>query len=343
MNRLHCYLPFLRPSLTLLLGLLAFDGSARTQDQATTLARLAARADVVVDATVADIAQPNAAMLLVQMRKNALLKGSLPSAAFALTEPAGRCCGRALFGLQPGDRCLVFLRRTGAMLHPLGGGRGVLPWTAARANHAGALLATAANPAALAHQLALTLSSEDPRLRSDAAMALAALPELNLTSMDRLRVRTALSESVQRGHVHTAPLADVAGRLADATMVDTVLPLFLDAAQQDQAALLQRALLRLPPELVVERMPSFVQPNRGNNLRAAQLLTRLPSQIGRSAMTSLLQSDCHPQVQLHLCEGLLAAGVARSTLQPLVPKVVLELAQTRQITRPVFRNIRPRR
>src|SRR5690606_28187413 len=66
-----------------------------------------------------------------------------PGDRFAVLEPAGACCGRSLFALQTGDRCLLFLRRTGALLHPLGGARGVLPADAAVVAHTEALLAAA--------------------------------------------------------------------------------------------------------------------------------------------------------------------------------------------------------
>ena len=312
-----------------------------SQDQATTLATLAQRADLVVRATVTQSVHPTPQWHQLTLRADAVLKGAV-GATFTLTEPAGRCCGRSLFALQVGDERVLFLKRVGPVLHTLGGGRGVLPTTPALLAHTEQLL-QASTSNALGHLLAQNLEHAEPRIAHDAALSLAVLPNLSLTPAERSAVATSLLLSVQRGSTKTAALADVAARLGDASMVDAVLPVYMNATRNDQADLLRKALVRCSPALVAERMPVFVGATRRGNLRAATLLVDLPPHLAHAAMTDLLTRPNHPQVQLHLCEGLLAAGVSQAALQPMVPEVVLEMAIERRNRRPVFKNIRPRR
>jgi hypothetical protein len=315
--------------------------TAAAQDQATTLLSLARRADVVVRATVTQTLQPTPQWLQLTLRADEVLKGAA-SATFLLTEPAGQCCGRSLFALQVGDERLLFLKRTGPTLHTLGGGRGVMPATADVVAHTQALL-LAGDASDLARLLAQQLDSAEPRIAHDAAAALASLPDLSLARRERGQVVASLYAAVQRGSTNAAALAEVAARVGDAQMVDAVLPLYMGARRDDHADLLRRALTRCSPGLVAERMPIFVGATRQRNLRAAKLLQELPPRLAQAAMTDLLSRSGHPQVKLHLCEGLLAAGVSEAALRPLVPAVVLRVATARRQQRPTFRNIDPRR
>ena len=225
---------------------------------------------------------------------------------------------------------------------PLGGGRGVLPATPALIAHTDALL-QAETTNALGHLLAQNLAPPEPRISHDAAMALAVLPNLTLSATDRAAALAALSQSVQRGSTRAAALADVAARLGDAVAVDAVLPLYLGATRDDQAALLRSALTRCAPALVAERMPMHVGTARRDAVRAATLLTALPPSVGQGAMAVLLSRPVHPRAKVELCQGLLAAGVAQASLSPMVPPVVLALAVQRREQGPKFENIRPRR
>ena len=314
---------------------------AMAQDRATTLTRLARSADVVVRATVMADASPSPALRRLTFRADQVLHGTV-GATFSLTEPAGACCGRSLFALQVGEARLLFLDRLGPRLHLRGGARGVLPVTAALITHVQALIA-APTTNALGRLLVANLDHDEPRIADDAALALATVPNLGLDASERVKVTTALDEAVRLGSVRSAPLADVIARLADATMVDAVLPAYLEARREDQARLLRAALRRCPPGLVADGLPVFVGESRRGNLRAAHLLAELPTAEAQAAMTNLLRRPNHPQVQLHLCEGLLGAGLSRASLEPLVHPVVLDLAVERRNRRPTFRNIDPRR
>ncbi|MCK5942764.1 MAG: hypothetical protein KAI24_12380, partial [Planctomycetes bacterium] len=197
------------------------------QDQATTLAALAARADVVVRATVTGSVHPTADWHQLTLRSDDVWKGAA-AATFTLTEPAGRCCGRSLFALGVGDQRVLFLKRTGPLLHTLGGGRGVLPTTPELVAHVQALL-QAGTTNALGQLLVQNLDHGEPRIAHDAAQALATLPNLALTATERSAVVSSLQHAVERGSTKTAALADVVARLGDAPMVDAVLPVYMGA------------------------------------------------------------------------------------------------------------------
>lgn len=311
------------------------------QGQATTLSRLSQAAHIVVRATVVSSENPVPKWQRVTLQSDQVLKGQVTN-QFSLTEPAGACCGRGLFALQAGDTRILFLRRVGPVLHLMGGGRGVLPTTPDLVNAVQALLA-AGTSNELAHLLAQNINHPEPRIADDAALALASLPNLALNVSERLLLAQSLAASVQRGSTRTAALADIAARLGDASAINTVMPLYLQAKRADQASLLGKALARCSADLVAERLPVFVGTARRSNLRAAHLLADLPSATAHAAMSNLLQRPNHPQVQLHLCEGLLAAGMQSASLVPLVPEVVLQMAIKRRTRRPTFRNIRPDR
>lgn len=313
----------------------------RAQDQASTLARLCQSADVIVRGTVTGSHYPTTALHQLRISSDQVLKGHV-SAQFVLTEPAGQCCGRSLFALKVGESRILFLKRIGPTLHTTGGGRGVLSATADLLTHVQDLLATSTS-SALGHLLAGTINHPEPRIADDSALALATLPSLSLTGTERNAVIASLKTSVQRGLTRTAALADIAARLGDATAVDAIMPIYLNAAREDQARLLRNALKRCPSQLVSDRLPMFVGKVRRSNMRAAKLLTDLPPITAHAAMTNLLQRPNHPRVQMQLCEGLLAAGVSSASLQPMVPDVVLKLAVERQNQRPKFRNINPQR
>lgn len=311
------------------------------QEQATTLLAAAQQADVVVHATVLAATDPSPDFHRLQFQSTQVLKGTT-GAQFVLLEPSGACCGRVLFSLQPGDRCLLFLRRQGATLHPFGGGRGVLPANAQLLAHVAALLA-APDDAARAALLADQLAADEPRIAADAAHALAALPNLALSDAHRTAVTAALRSSLEHGTTTAASLCEVAARLADPQALDTLLPSYLQARRGDQGALLRRALLRCPPADLVARLPQFSDADATTSVRAAELLVALPPEHGHAALQQLLQRAPHPRVQLCLCESLLQNGARGAELAGQIPDSVRRLAERRVNSPRSFRAIQPGR
>lgn len=330
MNTFHYVVPFL-------LALLPVTQAAA---QDLTLLAAARGADLAVQATVLAATDPNPAWHRLEFRTDLVLKGTAP-AEFHLLEPAGACCGRSLFALQPGQQVLLFLRRTGPNLHPYGGPRGVLPAEPALRAHVQALLATSDGPA-LARLLAASLPAAQPRIADDAAQALATLPTLHLPATDLPLLQQALQDALQRGTTRTAPLLEAAVRLGAPELLDTVLPAYL-AADAAMAPLLRSGLLRCPPAAVAERLPLHTTTTSEQALRAAELLVELPTAIALPTLERMLQQAAHPRVQLCLAEGLLAAGATGQSLRLAVPEPVLRLAEQRHRQPKRFRNLRPGR
>ena len=324
-------------SLALPLALLTLP--AHGQDQATTLLAACERADVVVRATVLAASDPSPEWHRLEFRTDEVLHGQIGS-TFALLEPAGACCGRSLFALVNGNDCLLFLQRRGATLHPFGGARGVLAAEPAVIAHVRSLLA-ATNDHARARILVTALQNETPRVAEDAAHSLATLPSLQLSATDRDTVVATLGAALERGNAVAASLADVVVRLEDATVLDALLPLYLDQPRADRARLLRQALVRCTPQGLVDRLPMHLHGDEQRELRAVELLADLPTDDARPMLHGMLAVTHSPRVQLCVCEGLLATGTQASTLRGRVPATVLALAERRRNGTRTFRNLRP--
>ncbi|MBL9079166.1 MAG: hypothetical protein JNL08_16810 [Planctomycetes bacterium] len=297
------------------------------QDQATTLLANATRADVVVRARVVAATDPSPDFHRLEFAPLALLKGTV-GATFSLLEPAGACCGRSLFALQPGDAVLLFLRRTGATLHPLGGARGVLADDPAVAAAVTDLLA-AGDDAARAAKLTAQLGHADPRVAADAAQALAVLPQLALSASQRTVLLAELQDALQHRRTTLGPLVDAALRLGDDVAVDHLLPLYLAAPFADAATLLRRRLGRVAPDALLSGLSDRLDGDAGRQLRGAELLADLPAAQAGTALRSLLARTTCPRVQLCASRALLLGGARTTELAGVVPAPVLELAERR--------------
>lgn len=329
----------MKPLLVTVSLLLGFAPLARAQDQATTLLRQARAADVVVRALVVGASDPSPDWHRIEFRAEETLAGHVAE-RFSVLEPAGACCGRSLFALQPGDACLLFLDRAGAGLHPHGGARGVLADEPEVVAHVRALLA-AADDAARAAVLVAGLDSPAHRVAADAAHSLVGSPALPNDSATRHKVVSALTTAIGRGDTAAGSLVEVAVRCADAEVIDGLLPLYFAQSREDRAALLRRGLARCAPENLLDRLPVHLRRDEATELRAAELLVAMPAQAAAPALTSLLESTASPRVQLTVAERLLADPNLRRALGGHVPAVVQDLAERRRNAPPSFRAIRP--
>jgi len=337
MNR---FSPMKNGICTVAASFLLFAVPAAAQEQATALSTAARAAAVVVRATVVLATDPSPEWHRLQFRTSEVLKGTV-GGSFALLEPAGACCGRSLFALQPGQSCLLFLRQIGAVLHPFGGSRGVLPDEPEIVAHVRAVLQTG-NDAALASLLARNLMHAEPRVADDAAQALAVLPRLELAAPERQLLAVALDDAVRRGLTRAAPLLEAAVRQRDDAMVDELLRAYLGAQREDMATLLRKGLGRCRAADVSQRLPMHVVTDAGA-LRAAELLVDLPAADARQALLAMLRDQSSPRVQLCVAEGLLAAGMRGEQLTSALPAPVLDLAQRRLDAPRTFRSITPLR
>ncbi len=312
---------------------------AQGQDQATTLLVACRSADVVVRATVLGASDPSPDFHRLEFRSDEVLKGQV-GARFPLLEPSGACCGRLLFTLQPGDTCLLFLKRTGPLLHPFGGGRGTAVPTDDLLAHVRALLA-APDDTAVANLLAASLEAPEPRVGSDAALALAGMPTVALAAGPRATFDRVLAQAVTDGRATAPSLCELAVRLGDDVVIDTLLPRYLGAARADRRELLRRTLLRLPAGEVGNRLPMFLDPSTTTSVRAAELLVDLPDAEARRGLEQLLQQNPHPRVQLSLVEVQLRTNQRAAQLADPSPTAVRAVAEQRQREPRRFRAIRP--
>lgn len=312
---------------------------AHGQEQATTLHAACRTADVVVRATVLGASDPSPDFHRLEFRSDEVLKGQV-GPRFALLEPSGACCGRLLFTLQPGDSCLLFLKRTGPLLHPFGGGRGVAVPTDDLLAHVRALLA-APDDTAVANLLAASLDANEPRVAGDAALALAGMPTVTLAAGPRATFDRVLAEAVTDGRTTAPSLCELAVRLGDDAVIDTLLPRYLGTARTDRRELLRRTLLRLPADEVGNRLPMFLDPSTTTSVRAAELLVDLPDTQARRGLEQLLQQNPHPRIQLSLVEVLLRGNLQAAQLADPTPSAVRAVAEQRQRDPKRFRAIRP--
>lgn len=326
--------PLLRSALCLALSV-----PLAAQDEASSLLAATRHADVIVRATVVAATDPSPEWHRLAFHTDQLLQGSL-GATFELLEPAGACCGRSLFALEPGQHCLLLLRRTGAVLHPFGGARGVLADEPALVAAVQELLA-AADDAERARRLVAQLAHAERRVADDAAHALATLPSLSLAASDRVVLAGALDSALQQRATRAAPLLDALVRLQDPALLDQLLPTYLAATHDDQARLLRQGLGRADVAMVTERLGMFVGADEQRQLRAVALLADLPATATLPLLQALLTTTACPRVKLGASEALLANGLLPGELAPFVPAPILQFAERRRTAPRAFRSIQP--
>lgn len=325
--------------ICVLLSLLGAGRFAFAQEQATTLDEACRRADVVVQATVIAATDPSPDWHRLRFRVDVRLAGTI-GAEFDLLEPAGACCGRSLFALQTGAQCLLFLQRRGPTLHPFGGGRGVLPADPALLRHVQALLG-ASSPAEKTAVLAGALQDDLPRIRDDAALALACMPSLLLDAAGKRAVAEQIAFAVRAG-LSTAPtLADIAVRSGDDELLGAMVHSYLHTDRADQARALRRSLQHVPAGRLTQSLLPRMDTLANTQIRAAELLAELPIEHAIGSMRSLLRSGAHPRAKLFVAEAMLNAGHRREQLQALVPTAVLQLAEQRRKAASKFRSLEP--
>lgn len=310
------------------------------QDEATTLQQLAQRADAVVVATVLRASDPSPEFHRLEFRRDAVLGGAV-AAEFALLEPAGRCCGRALWSLAPGQQRLLFLQRQGPTLHVLAGERGVAPAAPQLLAHVRDLLAARDDAAATADLLATALQLGDSRVRDDAILALPALPTAPAPARATPGLLAALSDELPQASTLLPALLATTRRLQVTEAAPLLVPTCLTTTREDVAALTRATLQALPPDPVYAGLLQYWPESDAARLRAAELLTGLDGVRAAPLLQRLLTETTTPRVCLAAAEGLLIHGAAPATLQARVAAPVLELAQRRLQARPRFSNVRP--
>jgi hypothetical protein len=172
---------------------------------------------------------------------------------------------------------------------------------------------------------------------------LVALPNLVLSAPQRSQLLQALQTELGRGSTRAPSLAEAAARVADAELLDQLVPLYLHASTPTTANLLRRSLVRTPNQALVHHLLQHLDGSQVAGERAAELLQALPDGGNLATLQAMLAQGPAPAVQLRLVEGLLAQGVPLQAMPPHVPAPVLQLAAQRQQRPRPFRAIQPHR
>ena len=309
----------------------------RGQQEATTLAALSNKADSIVVATAVAATDPSPEFHRVEFRTEQTLKGPV-AGNFAVIEPAGRCCGRALSTLAVGDRVLAFLSLRGGALHPLGGDRGVLRASDGLVTHVQDLLQPASSERKGA-LLANALASTEPRVRADAALALAQLPAVPLDSASHAKVLAALDQEIAAGSNRIPALVTASVRFVGDAAAPALVRAYVRADAEDRALAVARGLLQLSAVAIHQALAAEVLADEAAQQRACALASAKPDPISIPMLTRML--DAHPRVALAAAEALLATGVAPATLAPRTDAAVLDTAIQRRSKLPQLRVVAP--
>lgn len=310
------------------------------QQQATTLWHLADRAAVVVVAEATAATDPTPEWHRIEFRADEVLNGSLGT-RFSLLEPAGRCCGHALFSVVPGQSYLLFLERRGSLLHPFAGDRGVLTADQATIEHVRSLLRLSTDAQGVARELAAALTAADSRIAHDAALALPSLIELPQDGTSRASIRSALRRHALDPTTALPFLAAAVVRMEPEAAAAELLPLYLETPTDDAARALQLAMADVAVADLATAMLSRTFANDSERVRAASLLERRPDAANLPVLNRMLTSTPKPRVALAVTEALLAHGLRPEDLRSRVPAVVLDLAVQRRRERSDLRVLQP--
>ena len=307
------------------------------QDQATTLARLTHRSHVIAQVRAVAVTDPDSLHHRVLFATEVEIAGQAPE-SFQITEPAGRGCGRALHGIEPGTGLVAFLVWDGGGLHlSVSSARSLAAATPELVEHVRAL-AGAGDDAVLARELASALSSSNPRVRLDAALALPTLAGLDrLDPEGRARILAALPGLLDRRDAGGAELLVAVLRLGLKEALETLVPRYLQGRDPELAPLVRNAIVQLGTAATARRIARHLPVDPAGRERAVELLHELPAPEARRALMELL-TDPTRRVAVRAAAALLARGVQRSELTVVGPKI-LDEAKERLVAPPRFRSI----
>lgn len=314
----------------LLFASLASSGSLCAQGEATTLAALAQRSAVIVQARALalrpDAADPSrhAARFAVQD----ILAGALSERHFELREPARRACGRALHGIAPGVSYVAFLQRdgqTGALRLTAGGSRSLVQVEPGLLAHIRALRSA---PTVRGADLCAALGSRSARVREDAAHSLPFAADLaGIDATGRAMLAAAVEQAIAQSKPTLTSLLTVAARV---NLDEVARPLILhfvnpkpgEASGLDR--LIVRALRRLDPRAVADGIATeFTVGQAANAKRTVELMHALPGVTAPGLATeqvlSAILSDPDKRALRRLAGSTwISAGLSFDSLERIV-------------------------
>lgn len=311
-----------------------FASAGVAQDQATTLAQLVDRARAIAVVRSLRVDSPDPEHLRVTFAVETTLRGT-PPAHFELLEPRSRGCGRALHGVVPGQRFVACLEQRDDRWSLCAGGSRALPLAhAALVEHVQAL--AIADAQSRRNLLFAALSTDDQRVRDDAALSLAWLGDLAAADAAQ---RGALLDALRRAP--NDALLQAAARLQLAPALDLILPAYLAGSDPQRTRLHAALLLQFDAGALAGRIAAQLDDcDDTMQLRAVQLLSQVGHDAAKAPLLNLLGRARERGVQLQACVGLLRLGVDRQQLTATSDADLVQLAAAALESRPRFRSIR---
>lgn len=291
------------------------------QAEATTLSALSLESDHVVVALATHRADPDDSIIRVAFERLEDLKGTAPR-QFSLSEPAGACCSQLLFTIDPGERVVLFLDRLGPRLHLRGGSRAGLEASQLVVDHVRSLCSTV-DPVLHAGLLADALASEDARIRTDAALALAAAPVLPQAAPAlEARIVERLGSGTRNLTPDIPALLRIGARMDLPTARRALLASYLDTVPQDDARALRMWIASYPAASVATDLATLDLEDEGRTARAARLLAELPAAEALPVLQRLARRPLGAGAGHEVARALATHGVltARTLDGPVVPQ-----------------------
>lgn len=296
------------------------------QQQASTLLRLADTADAVAVATMTAATDPSPEWRRVTFHVDESLKGAL-GASFSALEPAGRCCGNALYTVEPGESYVVFLQLRGGAVHPIAGERGVVKATPEIVAHVRTLLQSRSDANAQTRALAQCLAHDDPRIAQDAALALGTHPHAVTDAASRDMLRTALTSHAHATSTALPSLALAVARADGEQAAGQLFSLYLEAPTDDGANALRRALESLPTASIAAAARARHADEEAQIVRAATLFEQRADPANLDVLQRMLRQAERAKSKAAVVSALLANGVEPSQLAGQIDEAVLEASK----------------
>jgi hypothetical protein len=242
------------------------------QDQATTLAALATDSVHVAHARV--VSRVEDQRVRVMFRTLDVIAGE-PTDTFVLHEPLGAACGRALVGLAPGAGYLVFLGDDRRLVAPTP--RAIVRPEPGLEIHVRALRAAGNDGQLRSRLLVQGLDSPSPRVRADAALALAICPGLENVSRETvIALRHHLGAALESDDLASGiPLLNAASRIGHPEILDDLLHHWIRGRSSRTAPFLRRAIRRFGPDVVANRVRVLAPRSQQLTIRADELLAEV--------------------------------------------------------------------
>ena len=263
--------------ITTTLSLLALLTAALpAQDAASTLVRLAERSTDVVKARVLNV-RTVGARRLATFKVQESLHGRL-AGRIEIDEPAGHACGRALLGVVTGATYVLFMDSSSAKPRlTISSSRSVLSLNSEVLGHLKALL-RAKDAKARTELLSHVLNSRHPRIRRDAAHALAVRPGLETASIAfRSRVEESLGRALQTDTRAVVPLLRAAQRLRLRSAAPALVSAYLENETPVLAPMLRNTIVALDRVAAVATIERSMPSDPVGRTRALALLANCGS------------------------------------------------------------------